>query len=283
VRLVSFTAGGSSRAGLCVGERIVDLGGEPALPSSVLEMLQQWPQMQPLLGGLARADTSTLTSYAVHEVQINAPFEPPRIMGTGANYREHIQEFKVSAPPDPSAFLKLPGTATGPGDVVIEADMRHVDYEGEIAIVLGSHARNIAASDASAVIAGVMLANDLSSRDVSTCHSVLGKGYAGFCPLGPALVTLDEVDLAEIEFTVSVNGEIRQRADIRTMVHSFANVVASFSRALPLEPGDVILTGTPAGVGIGMTPPRFLEHGDIITIDSPQLGVLTTRIVMSAP
>jgi 2-keto-4-pentenoate hydratase/2-oxohepta-3-ene-1,7-dioic acid hydratase in catechol pathway len=124
-----------------------------------------------------------------------------------------------------------------------------------------------------------MLANDITSRDVPAAHIVLAKGRQGFCPLGPMLVTAEELDLRDLTFAVHVNGELRQRADTSTMVHGIAEIVASYSRALTLQPGDVILTGTPAGVGVGRHPPAFLRPGDEVIVSSPQLGALRTPIV----
>jgi 2-keto-4-pentenoate hydratase/2-oxohepta-3-ene-1,7-dioic acid hydratase in catechol pathway len=185
----------------------------------------------------------------------------------------------VAAPPQPSCFLKLPGTVAGPDDELrLGSEQRCVDYEGEIAVVLGRPARDIDPADATDVIAGLMLANDISARDVPMAHLALGKGSPGFCPLGPQLVTLDEIALDDVSFTVTVNGELRQQAHTSEMSHTFGEIVASFSHALPLDAGDVILTGTPAGVGVGMVPPRFLDDGDTVVIASPQLGTLRTTV-----
>jgi 2-keto-4-pentenoate hydratase/2-oxohepta-3-ene-1,7-dioic acid hydratase in catechol pathway len=124
-----------------------------------------------------------------------------------------------------------------------------------------------------------MLANDITARDAPMPHAVLAKGREGFCPLGPMLVTLDELDLTDITFEVRVNGELRQRAHTADMIHSFAAIVSSYSQALALEPGDVILTGTPAGVGVGRNPPAFLKPGDEVVVSSRELGTLRTPVI----
>jgi 2-keto-4-pentenoate hydratase/2-oxohepta-3-ene-1,7-dioic acid hydratase in catechol pathway len=209
----------------------------------------------------------------------HAPTSRPRLLlGTGTNYRDHVAEMQARPPGAPSAFPKLPGTAIGPGQPVwLGVGERHVDYEGEIAVVIGRPVRDAEPAEASAAIAGLMLANDLSHRDVPTAHIVLAKGGAGFCPLGPA-VRAEGLDLDAITFTVEVNGEPRQHGDTAAMIHDFGSIVASFSRAVPLLPGDVILTGTPSGVGIGRRPPVFLRDGDEVVATSPQLGTLRTPI-----
>jgi 2-keto-4-pentenoate hydratase/2-oxohepta-3-ene-1,7-dioic acid hydratase in catechol pathway len=184
------------------------------------------------------------------------------------------------APSAPSAFLKLPGAAQGPGaPLELGPEDRFVDYEGEIAMVVGAPARDLDVDRAAACIAGLMLANDVSARDVPLAQITLGKGRRGFCPLGPWLVTVEELDLGRVSFAVEVNGAPRQSATTATMIHSFAEILASYSRATALEPGDVVLTGTPGGVGIGQRPPSFLEPGDEIVVSSPQLGSLRTPVV----
>ncbi|HVM64551.1 MAG TPA: fumarylacetoacetate hydrolase family protein, partial [Acidimicrobiales bacterium] len=178
-----------------------------------------------------------------------------------------------------ASFVKLPGSVCGHLAAVELPDGCFVDYEGEIAVVIGMPARDVAPDEVDRVVAGLCLANDVSCRDAPTTHLVLAKGAPGFCPLGPALVTLDEVRLDDVAYTVSVNGEERQRAHTRDMVHPVRAVVSSYSRALPLRPGDVILTGSPGGVGIALDPPRALQPGDTVEVASPQLGRLANTFV----
>jgi 2-keto-4-pentenoate hydratase/2-oxohepta-3-ene-1,7-dioic acid hydratase in catechol pathway len=282
VRLVSFSTGGADRAGLLRGDRVVDLhAADPAIDGTLLGILRSWGRAR---SAIAALPTRAGGGVPLADVSLGLPFTPPRILGTGANYRDHLEEMKVQAPTVPSAFLKLPGSELGPDrPLLLGGEDRRVDYEGEIAIVIGRAARDVSVADAPGCIAGLMLANDVSRRDCPMAHATLAKGGAGFCPLGPQLVTLDELDLADVSFTVHVNGELRQEAHTARLIHPFADVVAAYARVLPLDAGDVILTGTPAGVGVGRTPPVFLRPGDEVVVESPQLGRLRTPVSSGPP
>lgn len=205
----------------------------------------------------------------------------PRVFVTGTNYASHVAEMGGTAPPFPTASLmKLPTAHAASGDEIHLPPDARVDYEGEIAIVLGADARNVDADRAEEVIAGLCLANDVSARDAPMTHLLLAKNAPGFGPLG-ALVPIEQVTLDTVTFTVSVNGRIRQRRDSADMIHSIRQIVASYSAALPMHAGDVILTGSPAGVGVAQDPPIFLEPGDTVIIESPELGTLSNRFVAS--
>jgi 2-keto-4-pentenoate hydratase/2-oxohepta-3-ene-1,7-dioic acid hydratase in catechol pathway len=202
------------------------------------------------------------------------------VLVTGTNYRSHTAEMGVATPPAPTAnLIKLPVSICGPDSEIPLPSGALIDYEGEIAAVLGRDAYRIRLDHVNEVVAGLCLANDVTARDAPTTHLVLAKGARGFCPLGPALVSLDAVDPAGITFTVSVNGQARQHGTAADMIHSIHELIAEFSHALPLRRGDVILTGSPAGVGVGFDPPMFLQPGDTVTIESPQLGCLSSRFV----
>lgn len=206
-----------------------------------------------------------------------------RVFVTGTNYRSHVEEMGSSVPRVPTAnLMKLPHALCASGDEIVLPPNACIDYEGEIAIVIGADARAIGAGDVERVIAGLCLANDVSARDAPTTHLLLAKNGRGFGPLGP-LVPVERVDLDNVSFTVSVNGETRQLGDTRDMVHSIRQIVASYSEALPLRAGDVILTGSPSGVGVARQPPVFLEPGDTVVVESPELGTLSNRFVASPP
>jgi len=274
VRLVSFTHGLQPGAGIISGDGVIDVA-RAGLPPDLGGLLREWEKYREPLEEAAGLPVDT----PLAEVEVDLPFVPNRILGTGGNYSDHLTEMAVGAPDTPSAFLKLPGAELGPGQpLALGPTDQHVDYEGEIALVIGRTARDLSPENAPSAIAGLMLANDISARDVAMPHAALAKGHRGFCPLGPMVVTTDELDLEDITFTVSVNGERRQNGHTGSLIHSFASIVASYSRALSLEPGDVILTGTPAGVGVGRHPPLFLRAGDEVVVASPQLGVLRTPI-----
>jgi len=281
MRLVSVEGDGAPQAALLAGGQVVPLVEiDPSMPRDLTEIVKAWPSFRERL--LAEGDPAPDAGTPVEEVKLAIPFEPTRVMGTGGNYSAHAAEMRSTsaAPKDPSAFLKLPGTTQGPDVPLQLRDEDHfVDYEGEIAMVVGAPARDLDTDEALDAIAGLMLANDVSARDWPLPQITLAKGAPGFCPLGPWLVTLDELDLEAIEFSVEVNGEPRQSTTTATMIHNFVEILVSYSQAVPLEPGDVILTGTPGGVGIAQDPPVFLVPGDEIVVSSPQLGVLRTSVV----
>ncbi len=282
MRLISFGTPDGPRAGLVDSGRVLDLGAlDAGLPATLDEIVACWEQHRPTLRELGPpAAWPVAAARPLATVDVLLPLHPRRLLGTGINYGDHVAEMHARPPQAPSAFLKLPGSVIGPGRPVrLCRDDRHVDYEGEIAVVIGRPVRDADPATAVDAVAGLMLANDLSHRDVPTAHIVLAKGGPGFCPLGPALVTTDELVLGGITFTVEVNGEPRQHGHTAAMIHDFGSIVASYSRAVPLLPGDMILTGTPSGVGVGRRPPVFLRDGDQVVITSPQLGTLRTPVV----
>jgi acylpyruvate hydrolase len=203
----------------------------------------------------------------------------PRVFVTGTNYQSHVDEMGGSRPTVPTANLLKGGDAvcnTGV-DVPIPAETL-VDYEGEIGIVIGSSTAGVSSDDVDDAVVGFCLANDITARDAPTTHLSLAKNGRRFCPLGP-VVSLPSARWNELAFTVRVNGEVRQCGHAHDMVHSIREIVASYSAAIALEPGDVILTGSPAGVGLAQDPPVFLQDGDTVEIESPQLGKLVNRFV----
>lgn len=214
----------------------------------------------------------------VTDSTLRMPLLPRSVIGTGTNYRSHIAEMGGNEPLRPTAnFVKLPCSYAGPGDEIEIPPGCLLDYEAEIAVVIGQPVTGADAEAARRAIFGFCLANDLSARDAPTTHLTLAKNGRRFCPMGPWITTLDELDPADISFELSVNGEVRQQGHVADMVHSILDIVMSFSQSLTLHPGDVILTGSPSGVGVGMDPPRFLNDGDVVEITSPQLGTLVNE------
>ena len=276
MRVVRFTAsGGRPSFGAIVGDDVMSL---PDLPDATLASF-----VSAIRAYLDRGPSDTDTERIVRPIatlQLLSPIAPRQVIGTGTNYRDHLAEMATTAPAAPTAnFTKLPISWSSHG-VDIELPPRcFVDYEGEIAVVIGAPTFQIAESEVAHHLAGICLANDVSAREVPTTQLLLGKSHPGFCPLGPVLVTPDELDLDDLSFVVTVNGEVRQTATTRTIVHSIRSIVTSFARSLPLHPGDVILTGSPAGVGVARRPPIALRHGDVVEITSPQLGTLRNRFV----
>jgi acylpyruvate hydrolase len=207
---------------------------------------------------------------------------PGKIVCIGLNYRSHAEEQGAEPPETPTFFAKFANALAPPGATVeLPPWSEKVDYEAEVAFVIGARCKDVPEADALGYVAGYTLLNDLSARDYQfkTPQWMPGKVFDGAAPCGPALVTPDEAGPADaIEIQLRLNGEVRQSASTADLVHSVPALVAYLSKLMTLEPGDLVATGTPAGVGSLRKPRTWLEPGDRIEISSPQLGVLETRI-----
>ena len=205
---------------------------------------------------------------------------PSKIVCIGLNYRSHAEEQGAEPPQTPTFFAKFPNALVGDG-ATVTLPTGKVDYEAEVAFVIGSECRDVAEDDALDHIAGYTLLNDLSARDrqFATPQWIPGKVFDGAGPCGPALVTPDEAGPPDqIAVELRCNGELRQSATTADLVHSIPALVAHLSSLMTLVPGDLVATGTPAGVGSLRKPRSYLEPGDELVISSPQLGTLTTRM-----
>ena len=250
----------------------------PRSPLATLESFVDATRNRALLGG--PPDDVDRSVAPLASLVLLSPIAPRLVIGTGTNYRDHVAEMSSSAPTHPTAnFTKLPISWSSHDADIVLPDGAFVDYEGEIAVVLGRPTFQITEADVGGHIAGLCLANDVSAREVPTTQLLLGKSHPGFCPLGPFLVTPDEFDLDNLSYTVTVNGELRQSATTTAMIHSIRSIIVSFAASLPLHAGDVILTGSPAGVGVARHPPLALRDGDVVEVSSPHLGRLRNRFV----
>jgi 2-keto-4-pentenoate hydratase/2-oxohepta-3-ene-1,7-dioic acid hydratase in catechol pathway len=204
-----------------------------------------------------------------------APTAPSKIVCVGRNYVEHAAEHGSAVPAEPLLFLKPPSSVIGPGDAIVLPPLSHqVEHECELAVVIGRRGRDIAEDRAFEHVLGVSCANDVTARDLQRADSqwTRGKGFDTFCPLGPWIVTgLSEPEVSDLELACRVNGEVRQRARTSQMVFTPANLIAYISRVMTLEPGDLILTGTPAGVSP-------LHPGDEVTVEIEGVGRLTNPV-----
>jgi 2-keto-4-pentenoate hydratase/2-oxohepta-3-ene-1,7-dioic acid hydratase in catechol pathway len=198
------------------------------------------------------------------------------------NYRAHAEETKQEIPRVPTVFAKFRNALVGPdAEVALPKASEKVDYEAEVCIVIGKRLKEVAPDAAHAGIAGYTLMNDLSARDLqlATTQWISGKSFDGAAPCGPALVTPDEAGAHDaIEFSLTLNGEEMQRSTTSDLIFKAPELVAHISNLMTLEPGDLISTGTPSGVGIARQPSVWLKPGDVVEISSPQLGLLRTRI-----
>ena len=226
---------------------------------------------------------ATGTPRPLAEVRLLAPVpRPGKILCVGLNYRDHAKETGQAIPTEPVLFSKYASSVVGPGaDVLVPPEAGNVDYEAELAVVIGRRASRVAAADALDHVAGYACANDVSSRSLQFLSSqwLLGKAIDTFLPLGPYLVTADEVpDPQALGIRCRVNGELLQSSSTGQMVFGVAELVGYASRTITLEPGDLLVTGTPSGVGMAADPPRFLQPGDRMRVEIDGLGELDNTV-----
>ncbi len=273
MRWITWISNGDIRSGLLDGEEIIDLGHRPVI---------DW---------LASGQTPELTQRArvpLGDVRLLAPVpRPGKILGIGLNYAAHAAESTSFAGQAGDTvqkwFNKQVTAANGPFDPVeLPAVSRQLDYEAELVVVIGRTGRHVPAERALEIIAGVACGSDYSVRDwqKASATMIMGKGFDTHAPFGPAIVTLDELPALEtLAIRGFVNGELRQEGVAGQMIHSIGQQIAHLTAAFTLEPGDVIFTGTPAGVGAGFKPPRYLRAGDRFRVEIDGVGAIENEIV----
>jgi 2-keto-4-pentenoate hydratase/2-oxohepta-3-ene-1,7-dioic acid hydratase in catechol pathway len=282
VKLVTFTQGGRTRIGALVGEDVVDFSAHGAgLPHDMLAFLEQGEAAMQQARELCAAGGNRL---ALADVTLEAPIQrPPKILAVGLNYRDHVEETGLEMPTVPMIFNKQSTAVTGPyGDIHRPKDSEQLDYEGELGIVIGARCRRVPKEKAAGVIAGYTVVNDVSVRDwqFRSATTTMGKSWDTHCPLGPAIVTTDEVsDPHVLELRTWVNGELRQHSNTKYLIFNCFDIIEHLSTAFTLEPGDVIPTGTPSGVALGMDPRVWLKPGDVVRIAIDQVGEIENRVV----
>jgi 2-keto-4-pentenoate hydratase/2-oxohepta-3-ene-1,7-dioic acid hydratase in catechol pathway len=260
VRLVSFEGG----FGRVEGEDVVPMG-------------------QDLAAYLATGESRDEARVALADVRVTAPIpDPGKIVCVGLNYRDHAIESGLPLPEVPVLFAKFASSVVGPGDpIVVPAATAEPDYEAELCVVVGRTASRVSVADALGHVGGYTCANDVSARDLQsrTSQWTLGKAIDTFLPCGPALVTPDEIpDPQALSIRCELNGVEMQSSTTAQMVFGVAELIAFVSRTLTLEPGDLLATGTPPGVGMARTPPVWLADGDEVTIEIDRIGRLTNPV-----
>ena len=282
MRLVTHSVDGTARTGLVVGDEVVDLP-DPAvgLPASMIDLLALGDAAAV---ALRRAGTTTARRRPLATAQLLAPVtRPPAFLGIARNYLDHIREMGAPLPEHQTWFVKVSTCVVGPGAAVeVPRSSVAVDYEGELGVVIGRRCRHVPVERALDVVAGYTVVNDVSVRDWQrrTPTMVLGKSFDTHGPMGPWLVTADGVDDPQaLQVRTWVNGDLRQDGTTADMVFSCAQMIAHLSEAVTLEPGTVLATGTPAGVGAASDPPRWLVAGDEVTVSVEGVGELTTPVV----
>jgi 2-keto-4-pentenoate hydratase/2-oxohepta-3-ene-1,7-dioic acid hydratase in catechol pathway len=281
MRLVSYHHGERIGAGVLLGDEIVPLAALRAPADSVRGLLAALDDAGLRELGMRAEESAERTPLA--SVQLAAPVpDPQKIICLGLNYRDHAAESGQEPPAAPLWFAKFQNSLIGSGEEIVlpAAHPDYVDYEAELAVVIGRPAHRVSAEDALAHVAGAMPFNDVSARDLQLQNPLWtsGKAIDTFAPCGPALVTLDEVaDLQDLGLRTRIDGELLQEGTTREQIFDVAHAVAWLSRTMTLLPGDIIATGTPAGVGASKG--RFLRPGDTVAIEVDGIGILSNKVV----
>ncbi|MFF4449811.1 fumarylacetoacetate hydrolase family protein [Streptomyces sp. NPDC001502] len=298
MRLVSYTLNDASpRLGAQVDDLVVDLAvlAERAaveLPLDLLSFIRAGAAAQETARGLLADGPAAWPAEAVHrldEVSLRAPLRPGKIIGVGLNYVEHVEESSRSLDTDkerpsrPVLFSKPATAVTGPGQPILHnADLTtQLDWECELAVVIGRTAFRVSEEEAYDHIFGFSIVNDISARDQRRSGQwFFSKGQDSYAPFGPVVVTRDAIpDPMALDLSLRVNGVTKQKSNTRHMLFPVARLIADISSGVTLEPGDVIATGSPAGVGAGMVPPEFLQPGDTVEATVELIGTLTNPVV----
>lgn len=289
MRIATYLADGTRHVGLVSGEGLtimpLALTSEQA-DAGVLSIIETMAE-----GGALPASIGP--DIKVADVALDAPLPKPRrnLWCVGRNYQAHATELSASVFKDNSAktdewpivFTKVPECVVGPhDDVLVPAEVStQIDYEAELAVIIGKGGKNITRAAAMDHVFGYTVVNDVTARDVQIRHGQwdLGKSFDTFCPMGPWVVTADEFDGTKTRVRCWVNGELRQDGPTENMIFDIPTLIETISRGITLYPGDVIATGTPAGVGMGMTPPRYLKSGDVVRVEIDGLGAIENKFV----
>ena len=285
MHLVRFTHQDRSRAGILIGDRVIDVGAL-GCPATIEGWLEASPETLTELEGAVNA--STEPAFALKDVRIEAPISAPRkIIAIGVNYLDHCREQGIDPPQEPLVFGKFPSTIIGPYDTITwdPTLTQQVDPEVELGVVIGRRCHVVTADEALAYVFGYTVVNDVSARDLQFGDGqwTRGKSLDTFCPLGPAIVTADELPNPQtLRLRLWVNDRLQQDGSTADMIFSVAEIIAHVSRFATLEPGDLITTGTPNGVGCFRQPPIYLAPGDVVRCCVDGIGELVnpTRGVM---
>jgi 2-keto-4-pentenoate hydratase/2-oxohepta-3-ene-1,7-dioic acid hydratase in catechol pathway len=280
VKLITFrrSTGAAPEAGLLEGSEVYPLQplGYADAESFIAAGTDAWQAAKSSIGKAAHVPLAS--------VQLLAPvLRPPRIFCVGLNYQDHAAESKMVVQAVPTIFMKLPSAITGPeSEIVLPANSTQPDYEAELAVVIGRHAGNVTRENWRECVFGYTILHDVSARDVqlATSQWTLGKSFPTFCPIGPWIVTADELaDPHSLDVRLTIDGETLQQANTRDFIFDIPAVLGYVSAIVPLEPGDIVSTGTPQGVGLGRTPQRWLRPGEEVAIEISGIGRLVNRTV----
>lgn len=287
MKFVSFQVGERETYGAVRDDEILELAGVHELPLDLLQGIEEGDGFLQRVESVLEEHTGSLRSFSLDEVKWLSPIPKVKrnIICVGKNYRDHAIEMGSvhDIPKDIMIFTKATNTVIGHKETVLHhSEMtKELDYEGELAVIIGKKGRGISPDEALEYVFGYSILNDITARDLQKKHGqfFIGKSLDTTCPMGPYLVTKDEVeDPQNLSIRTMVNGEVRQSSTTREMIFSIPTIISTLSKGMTLEPGDVIATGTPSGVGKGFKPPRFLKKGDKVEIEIESLGILTNRL-----
>jgi 2-keto-4-pentenoate hydratase/2-oxohepta-3-ene-1,7-dioic acid hydratase in catechol pathway len=285
MKLVTFSCRGHHSIGKVVDQLVLDLpASDPALPGTLRALLAGGPRLMERVRAL---QASQAVSYPLADVRLEAPIpEPGKYLAIGMNYHAHAEEARragVAVPDSQVWFNKQISCINGPYDPVhLPRVSEQLDYEAELGVVIGRRCRHVKPEDALDVVAGYLVCNDVSVRDWQrrTATMTLGKSFNTTGPIGPWLVTADEIrDPQDLHIRLWVNGELRQEVNTRDMIHAVREQIAYLSTVMTLEPGDLLATGTPAGVGAARTPPAFLRVGDTVRVAIDGIGHIENPVI----
>jgi 2-keto-4-pentenoate hydratase/2-oxohepta-3-ene-1,7-dioic acid hydratase in catechol pathway len=273
MRAVRFTnSEGAPRIGALEGDTVRDAG--PAGPQGFIPTEEAWAELERASGA----------QYALADVALLHPVVPEKILAIGLNYRSHAAESALEVPSVPVVFAKWTSSLIGPGQpIVIPREETRPDFEGEVGVVIGRHTYRATPENARLAIGGITAVHDVSGRraqlETPLRQFTLGKSFDTFTPLGPAIASMEAIDLRDIDVRTTVSGEVMQDANTRDLIFGIEQLIVYLSSGLTLKPGDVIATGTPGGVGDSRQPPRYLQAGDTVDIYVGGVGTLTNDVV----
>ncbi len=297
MKLVTYYQAGASRLGAVSGDVVIDLAGAQAarqgedFPADMLTFLQAGDEARQTAGEIIEWVESNGKGveepfvHALSELTLAPPIlNPSKIICVGLNYADHCREQNIDLPKSPVLFAKFPTALIGINEAITwpAESSQQVDYEAELAVVIGCEAKNVSENEAYHYVAGCTIVNDVSARDVqfSDGQWIRGKSFDTLCPMGPYLITMDEIDdPQELDIRCRVNEELRQDSNTREMIFQIPFLISFISKTSTLLPGDVISTGTPAGVGVFRNPKVFLKPGDMVEVEIETIGLLRNSVI----
>jgi 2-keto-4-pentenoate hydratase/2-oxohepta-3-ene-1,7-dioic acid hydratase in catechol pathway len=286
MKLVRFSSGGEARIGVVVDDRVIDIAATAPsvnVPSSMREFLSR----DMLAAARDAAESRNAVSQPLSTARLLAPVgDPQKVICIGQNYKDHCDEQNQAYPERAIIFAKFPTSINDPGaPIALPTHItQQVDYEAELAFVVGRRAKRVSEADAKDYIAGYVCLNDVSARDIQLHPAekqwIRGKSPDGFAPIGPWLVTSDEIsDPHDLDIRLTLNGEVRQDSNTSNLIFNVYYLLSHISQGVTLEPGDIVATGTPGGVGMYSNPQVFLKPGDEVSVTIERIGTLTNSVV----